>query len=140
MVKKVYTYPLGYNIRFAPMLVFCLIIIIHAINRTPSESRMYLILFVICLFLYCLALVVFEKRIIAKNITVDDNAISADIFMGRSKTIEWQNIKSLRYIGTGFYLYTFRYEPYLYAQIVGQREKIIIRREINDYQNLIKLI
>ena len=139
MLRKEFSYPLSYKLNYIPGICYILFFLI-LIKVLPSTTKLYGYSFFVGLLIYFIILVLRERAKIAKIIVVDDSAITAEKY-GNNVYIKWDDVVSLHYGGKGLYLVSWKLVKYLFAEVISRDgEKIVIRREINGYDELIQLI
>ncbi len=140
MLEKTYRYSLLYKLNFIPGLLFILFFLILAVISS-STTKIYGYVFLSCLLIYYVALVLVEKKRVARRITISNEGITAKRFLSNDIFIKWSDIKSLGYTGHGLFLVSGPIKRYLYCEVVAKdNRKIIFRREIKGYSKLIKSI
>jgi hypothetical protein len=140
MLEKTYQYSLFYKLNFVPGLLFILFFLILVVISS-STTKIYGYVFLSCLLIYFGALFFVERKRVARRITISNEGITAKRFLSDDIFIKWSDIKSLGYAGHGLFLVSGKIEKYLYCEIVASdKRKIIFRREIKGYPELIQSI
>ena len=138
MTEKTYSYPLSYKLHYIPGILFISCILVLAV-LLPSTTKVYGYTVIAVVFVWFCILVFLERKKVAINITVSDDGLTADKFLSEEVFIRWSDIEALNYAGRGLFLVSGKLEKYLYAEVIAlNRNKIVIRREIKGYHELIK--
>ena len=138
--SKTYKYGLSYKLNYLPGLLFVLAVY-AVITFLPSSNKNIGYFFwsaVVCLVVF---LFIKERKRIATEVRVNDLGITAHHFNSNEISMCWNDIDSVVCTGKGLWLVSFKIEKYLYTEIVSKNnERIIIRRELEGYRDLISTI
>jgi len=140
MLGKIYKYSLWYKLNFIPGLSIILFLLLM-VRFLPSTSKITGYLFLTGLFISFIVLNLKEKVKVARKILVDDESIRAERYFSNAVTIKWCDIESLSYTVKGLFIVSGKLVRYLYAEVISiDGKKIVVRRDINGYDELIQLI
>ena len=140
MSIKTFEYSLLYKLNFIPGILY-VALLFTAVIILPSSSKLYGYLVVLSILLLFIISVIKEKLKIPKKIIVNNDLIIAETYTKDNISIKWEDVKLLQYSGKGLYLVSKKVVRNLYAEVLSiHGKKIIIRREIVGYDELIHLI
>ncbi len=138
--ETIYSYSLPYKFNFVPGVILFLVILTFIVN-IAAANKIYLYLTVGILFSSFIILSFLEKKKVAYTISFNDDGLFAKRILSSDIFIKWKDIKNLRFSGYGRYLHSGNIVKYLYAEVIEATDKrIIIRREIRGYDELIREI
>jgi hypothetical protein len=129
-----------YRLNFIPsLLLISAVYLVIAILPSSNRGIGYLSWSVISCFV--VFLIVKERKRVATEIRVNDVGITAHYSNSLEIPMRWDDIVSLVLSGKGLWLVSSKVEKYLYAEVVSNDDKrIIIRREIEGYSDLISAV
>ncbi len=138
--SNTYKYPWTYKLNFLPGVLF-VSFFLYLVSQSRSEDKIYgYIIFGVILAFFIL-LVFLDKRKIAGEIHTTDEAIIAKRKYKNDNLIEWQQIESLKKEGSSYSISTKKKDIKMYAIVIAKNNKrIVIRREINNYNHLLSVI
>ena len=139
MVTKTYNHGVLYSLNFLPWVAIMTLLLVM-VYVFPSGNKQPGYVFVSALSAWCCFLWLREKRKVAEKVVVDEESIVASGSFTKHTYIHWKDVDLLMRTGRGLYFVSGKMEKFLYAEIISKEEKIVIRRDIPKFDELIKLI